>query len=428
MSYGDLVAAARTDLDVAVAHVHAQHTAEDVTTDLLGYERFLRVAATHLAQLRDLTGTQHSSLDNLIRRIRRLEHRDVPDGPWARAAASLGAAHDLVATHTTGSVMHTHEAEELIVGPASLRACATLVGLIVEAEAGAQATLDRFRWQRRSLERSPELSHVVARVRSFHLTLETVSKAALWELEHASEPMSGRGLEGIKAAPTRYALVPGSSSLEDRLNALRLVRQIARMQAVGRAPASPESVRDITRLGMVSTDPDGPLPRPTTGLGRVRTAHAQDRLAVAHAAWRTAGAEFAATVRGVTKAPHDLQLAVATVLGEDTDPFPLRLAIAEALPRLATDASATVNVLTVDRALLTKQPVYAQPRREWRPITAEQGADLASCLVTAGSASVAAAYALRDLQPHDENRAQPGDARVLGRQRVASRELGGLRP
>ena len=399
-TYGELITTTEERSSLAITHTSRLLDPDAIADELLGYQRFLLVAGSHLALLEELSGSSGPGVERLRRRLVSLPVRDIQPGAWAQAAAALGAAHDLVSTHVTAHAARTPEATEVVAGPASLAASRDVVRLILDAELGSQAVLDRLRRARKSMNPSKALTREVARVRAINSTIDTTSKAASWELGRAPKHEGLPTLDELYAAATPLGLRAGATTFEQQLCALRLLRQLAMRQSEGRLPASPASLRDLTVLAARVTDPAQSLPEPRTALDRVRLAHARDRLDVAHAAWAAAGRELTGSIQGVSKAPALFRVAVAGILDAQEPSLALRIAVSATLPRLAADATTTVSTMTADGSLLThQQQAFAQTRKTWRRITHEEGAYLAGRFKDAGTASVAIARALGDLQP-----------------------------
>ena len=397
-TYGELVENTRQRLALAITRTPRLMDADAIAVELQGYEKFLRVAGHHLALLSGLSGATDTSVEQLGRKLVRLPLREDPAGLWVDAAAALGAAHDLVSTHVVAMAPRTSEATDVVAGPASLAASTETVRLILNAELGSQAALDRLKWRRRHMDWSPALTQGVARVRAINSKIDTTSKAALWELERQG-PNSMPTLNDLHAAATPYVLARGTA-MERQLSALRLLSQVVLRQSEGHEPASPASLRDLALLAARVTDPSRALPEPRTALDRVRLAHAQDRLDLAHSAWVAAGRELTSSIQGLSKAPSSFRAAIAGVLGgEQEPPLALRIAVGAALPRLAADATATVSTMTAEGSLLTRQREFAQTRVTWKRITHEEGAHLASRFRDAGAASAGVSRVLRDLAP-----------------------------
>jgi hypothetical protein len=401
-TYGALLTAAREGAALAITRTPRLGDPDLVAVELAGYERFLRVAGIHLALLQDLSGVTITGLEQLRTNLRNAELREVEPSMWLDAAKALGAAHDLVATHAPAAGPRTAEAMDLVVGPASLSGCRDVTLLIEEARLGCQVTINRFRRPRTRIGRSADLSREVARIRKLNSRIEITTKATLWELEERLREHHGPKLDELQIAVAPSTLRQGVSQLECQLSAIRLLRQLTFLHSQGRIAASPASLRDLATLGARMTDPGLPLPEPRTALGRVRLAHARDRMDIAHAAWNAAGRDRTESIRGLSKAPTSFRTTIESVVAEPEPSLSLRVALTAALPHLGRDAVGTVTAMTSTGSLLTRQPVYAQPRKEWRRIQHEEGALVAGRFREAGLASVGVSPALRDLLPRPE--------------------------
>jgi hypothetical protein len=414
-TYGALLTAARERAALAITRTPRLGDPDLVAVELAGYERFLRVAGIHLALLEDLSGVSTTGLGHLRMNLRHVELREVEPSMWLDAAKALGAAHDLVSTHAPSAGPRTAEAVDMVIGPASLSSCRDVVLLIEDARLGCQVTINRFRWPRTQIGRSANLSREVARTKRLNSRIEITTKATLWELDERLREHRGPKLDGLQIAVAPSQLGRGASLLERQISAIRLLRQLTFLQSQGRVAASPASLRDLAALGARMTDPDLPLPEPRTALDRVRLAHARDRMDTAHAAWSAAGEDLTESIRGLSKAPVSFRTTIESVVADHEPPLSLRIAVTTALPHLGRDAVETVTAMTSTGSLLTRQPVFAQPRKEWKRIQHEEGALLAGRFREAGLASVGVSPALRDLLPRPErNPANSVDSRTGG--------------
>lgn len=401
-TYGALLTAARERAALAITRTPRLGDPDLVAIELVGYERFLRVAGIHLALLEDLSGVTTTGLEQLRMNLRHVELREVEPSMWFDAAKALGAAHDLVATHAPSAGPRTAEAVDLVIGPPSLSSCRDVMLLIEDARLGCQVTMNRYRWPHAQIGRSANLSREVARIKKLNSRIEITTKATLWELDERLREHGGPRLDELQIAVAPSNLRQGVSQLERQLSAIRLLRQLTFLQSQGRIAASPASLRDLATLGARMTDPELPLPEPRTALGRVRLAHARDRMDIAHTAWSAAGRDLTESIRGLSKAPTSFRTTIESVVAEPEPSLSLRVALTAALPHLGRDAVGTVTAMTSTGSLLTRQPVYAQPRKEWRRIQHEEGALVAGRFREAGLASVGVSPALRDLLPRPE--------------------------
>lgn len=117
-TYGDLLARATHSLEAAQS-TSGQPFADASTAhaELLGYERFLHVAGTHLQLLNGIARTPSAPLRKLAGHLTNLRSDGATEGRWYDAATLLGTAHDLIATHLeNGLLPRTPQAEELMTG------------------------------------------------------------------------------------------------------------------------------------------------------------------------------------------------------------------------------------------------------------------------------------------------------------------------
>jgi len=401
-TYGELIDTA--ELHVATATAPATTAAIDlraVHAQLLGYQRFLRAAGDLLALLTHLNGRRPPGLCRLADLLTAVPRRDTTATAWTRAATTLGAAHDLLATHL-GPDREIRSPDALAITSDTGTALALRqVGLLLLN--GATAT-DRLTYTARTAQvRCPEkpipqgLSHALTVT---NRTILLHAKAALWDLDQELAAPPSSNLAQIRAAVTRLPLAATTDGFESSLAALRALRELSFRQARGRSPASPASVRDLTLLAAALTHPDLDwLPAPATGLERLRHAHASDQLAAAHAAWHLAGQDLTDTIRGTTKAPRTYEAAIGRLLDDAASLSPpVRLAVTTALPRLGHDAGRTIGRLHALNALVNPGPVgIAGPRLVWRPLEHLRAQELIDRFTAAADATAPAAVSLRQL-------------------------------
>src|SRR4051794_22589808 len=83
-----------------------------------------------MANLADL---RVDGISRLTRHANQLSVRSVTPSAWMDAAASVGAAHDLVTTHLSDGVPRTPEAVDQLLGPPAAQACRNLTEMILDA-------------------------------------------------------------------------------------------------------------------------------------------------------------------------------------------------------------------------------------------------------------------------------------------------------
>ncbi len=307
-TYGALLTAARERAALAITHTPRLGDPDLVAVELAGYERFLRVAGIHLALLEDLSGVTTTGLEQLRRDLRHIKLREVEPSMWLDAAKSLGAAHDLVSTHTTVAGPRTAEAMDLVVGPASLSSCRDLT-------AADRGRSPRVPGHDQPIQVAPHGDRAQPRPQSRGCPCPTALNSRIEITDEGDAVGARRSSSATTVAPismiSRSRSPPqpswsGHHSSNVSSQAIRLLRQLTFLQSQGRVAASPASLRDLAALGARMTDPDLPLPEPRTALDRVRIAHARDRMDTAHTAWNAAGRGTSPmSIRGAEQGSHD---------------------------------------------------------------------------------------------------------------------------
>lgn len=397
-TYGQLMDLACQQVALAITDAQQRLNAGEALGHLLGVERLLRTTGQHLRLLVDTAALPSTQVHALARRLSGIHLRNVPQSRWADATATFGAAHDLTASHLSGTLPRTPEAD-ILAGPASLHASARLVSLQLDVHAASAHLIDRYVTARIPGTESPSEATPVHRLRGLNADVELLGKAAMWDLtSQLAASRSTTTLDNLQTAATPASLLTASPGFERSMAALRLLNQLSFRQAKGQLPASPASLRDLALLGAAMTDPYNPLPERGSGLARVRVAHARDQLNAAHIAWREAGRDLTLSIQGVTKAPTSFRAAFDALTTQGEPPFRVRSAVMASLPRLAREATQTIATLAENGSLLTRQQEFCQPRKAWRPITAAQAADLACQFQHAADRTHASAVTLADLE------------------------------
>ena len=307
-TYGELMHTVQLQVECAVTLATTTRDPSAAHPQLLGYQRFLGAAGDLIAVLRELNGARPPGLGLLAARLAAIPRGDPETGAnpsgWVRVATTLGAAHDLLATHLgPDRELRSPDAHEITADTGAALALRQLSLVLVDA---AKAT-DRLVYAARTVQnRSPEKPVPMAlfqRVTEANRRILLQAKAALWDLDHELHAPPSSNLAHLRATTSVHVAGP-SDSFESALTALRTLRELAFHQANGRTPASPASVRDLARLAVAVTDPTLDwLPAPANGLERLRRAHATDQLAPAHRAWDLACRDLPLTIQGTTKAP-----------------------------------------------------------------------------------------------------------------------------
>ncbi|MCW2855561.1 MAG: hypothetical protein JWR52_1176 [Marmoricola sp.] len=412
VTYGDLLDASREAAAAATQLVSPPHgkglAASVVGDELDGYERFLATATRHiqaLLRIAEIPAGPHWDTNHVPEPGTSSDRHRIGAGYWHRAAETLGTAHDLAASHFTGVyVPRTVEAQEAVIGPAAAATCVDVTTFLLDAIAASAPlirTASRTHAQHHPTGNPIKLA-TFGRLQQANRRAAKSARSTLWELRHLN---SGND---TGTTPTLRQLRPAlqiagdirSAAFETSLDALRLLREIARHQASTEAAASPASLRDLTLLGsrVISRAIDHSTALGTkSGLDSVRRAHALDLLEAAHEAWGTAGTGLSTSIRGLTRAPAAYAEAVTTLVTNDPSGAEQR-ALMVALPALARDAAQVVEHLTAQGNLVTLQRDRLATRHAWRPITREQGHHLATQFKLAERTTKRAATALLALE------------------------------
>jgi hypothetical protein len=402
-TYGTLMAAARDLLDGAVAASSRRQTAaDDVVAELIGNRRFLRTAGVHLHLMTNLAGLRVDAISRLTRHAKRLTVRSSTPSAWMDATASVGAAHDLVATHLNDGVPRTPEAVDQLLGPPAAQACRNLTEMMLAAVGASENLMHQADLAYRRGPHSSLPAKAFLQARSTNQALALYGRAAMWEITQTTNPdhsRNGRTVDTLQAALLRDPQQTQTHVAGTPQSALRLLVQLCHDQARGLTSASPASLRDLALLGArindaslleAIADDDRPL-------ARLQRAHAADQIDAANAAWSTAAIELTTTVQGLTKAPGPYGSTIGHLLTQPLDPN-TRGALATALPALGRDAARTVETLAAHGDLVTLQPIPLQTRKAWRPIGIEHADTIADRFSAAADASARTNTALRDLQ------------------------------
>jgi len=416
-TYGDLIRATREAADKGMLLTTTKGLpAEVIHTEMLGYERFLITTAKHVQTLLTLADAHPDTHWRLVARLDTLVRPLSSSGNWNRAASTLGAAHDLLTTHTTGVLVpRTPEGHEMVIGPASASACAEVTGLLLEAIESSRTLMHRGMLAQKHRPDHPIPRRTFRRIRDANQAASLYARSTMWDLRDAAK-------SDASLAELRPAIVSGPAldgAFESTLGALRVLRQLAYSQSRSGLSASAASLRDLAELGTRFTDASSmKLPETSSALDAVRNAHALDQLEVAHDAWRQARSGLAEAVQGTTRAPAVYSQAVRALL---TAELPQRLhdAVLTALPRLGAEASQIARRLGDEGALVTRQRIPGELRSMWLPIDYVHQAEIAGRFQTAAAVSVPAVAAVREIggSAPDRSRHHSELASDVGRRR-----------
>jgi len=425
-TYGELVDATCQAVRAAILLPQERPLAvAPARAELFGYQRFLRTCGVHLRLLgrfqQNLTGNQR----HIIGRLTSLPTpdsepiRDSEPSAWLRAAQSLGAAHDLLATHLDPAQLpRTAEAADLLTPSVVLAPTRDVLALLLEAVNAGPDLVRSGTESQKSLLPRPIPYPLLRGLRDASTSLRPFVMTAHTDASRLVSEGGTSALAGMAPAPIAN---PGvRTSFASELDALRTLRQLTFDQAHGQVTASPRSLRDLALLGAAVTSRNlSWLPEPRTGLERLARAQAHDVLEGAHASWTSAAEDLNQTVLGTTRAPAVYGDAIDRVRVPETHSPNLRLALLSALPRLGRDAAGAVDRLQAQNALVAKTQQPGLLTTVWRPIPPADARDLANRFHTAATSSeVAAATLRRVLTPPT-----PGRAAALPTPPVPRREV-----
>ncbi|HET7415615.1 MAG TPA: hypothetical protein VFI97_07980 [Arthrobacter sp.] len=420
-TYGEFIRAAAAAVDRARLITGARFPDADTAhTELLGYERFLHVAGSHLKLLDDLARTNSTPRRRLAAYLARLPQGTVNDGRWYDAARTLATAHDLVATHLGRHLIaRTPQAEELLAETTADPAVREVARLVMDAAIARKPLLSAAKRAQRRLacDARPASGELLTHLHRIGATVEVYTKAALWELDQDPSAQHRDVLTGLEPA-TRLVPAAPSARFKSSLAALKMLRQASYVQAHGNTDASPASLRDLALLGVRYTGPDArTLPEASSGLERLQCAHATDMLNEAHFAWRRASEGLTVAIQGVTTAPGAYGAAVNDLLRADLPDSTLHRAVIAALPQLGREACRTIRVLGRSGGLVTRQRGLDQ-RVHWRPMPDVDLAELSDRFEAAVDASARArdvAQQLATVSTQSTGRAFPSRTRTRHR-------------
>ena len=397
-AYGELMQYVLFQVQEAVALSARTREPQVAHDELLGYERFLHTAGEHLVLLTHLGHERPEGVRQLSVRLATVPRPEANASAWSRAAVTLGAAHDLVATHVDARFLAiSPEAEDITAGDGTGLAVRQLTGLLLK---GAHATQQLMRTASNTQRRRHDLvipGPLFREVAAANHRILLNAKAALWDFDNELPTPPSSSLSHVQTP----ALSGGSSpSFDSALQALRALRQLSYDQVRGRTAASAASLHDLAALAARITDPtyQWSTAEPTSGLDRLRAAHSVDQLTTAHHAWHLAGHDLAGVVQGTTKAPRVYQSAMAR-LNEDLPDLtpPVRLAILSALPRLGHEAGNTIRRLDGSNALVHRRRDPSRLSASWQPLQPADSHELTQRFDAAADATAPAAATLRQL-------------------------------
>jgi hypothetical protein len=427
-TYGDLVKLARAKLSAAMSLPdHRFATADDAREELQGYLSFVQLAGRHIELLTGLVGGAAEDVRMLGRDLAAREVRESAESStWNSAAIVLGAAHDLVTSHLdSGLAARTPDAEALLT-PARILAASRQTIEMVAAAATVRSRLTRMlsALERGSSGNGRRSDDLVLSARRAERLIHLQGRAAMWDLHRLGIDGGSPALESL-AFPITTSAAP-SPGFESALSALRTLRQFSYDQARGRASASPASLRDLTRLGELVSDPgvDWLPPTSESGLARVQRACVIDALATAHERWELAGRKLTTVIQGVTQAPGRYAETVRWLEERALQEPSTRRAVTSALPALAGEASRTVLRMAGTGSLLTRQRVPMHLHAAWARIPFEDVQALMGSFDAAGNASRAVAEGVNQLSAHADRRdPQPAlsNRRLFGPRRERGR-------
>ena len=400
-TYGELLTAAFDSVEKACADEVGPFVdpsrAAAIVTD---YERLLAVVGRHMALLMspqpavpgaDAAAERHRALAN---RMSTLNPTRAGGNAWADAGDRLGIAHDLVATHRgrRGELL-TPEAA-LLTRPAAREAAVERVVTLARAPLSFSQDLLREATAAQPKTDPPLTNSTVAHVRQVTKALNRiVDKPALVT---ASPPEGLAHLDALTPTTTRVAERATPPAVPSGVEALTILRLLSYRQSQGQERANAHSLSDLCELAVAAcTAAEELLPYAATPLGRVERASLVDQLRRARTQWAQVAAQLYPRVQGLSKAPR-LHHETALTLGRDCTTHPaIAHAVVAALPRLASEAAATLTRLADNHELVTPCRRRGELASRWRPLEPDLVRTLAEHLTAAGEASRRASNALR---------------------------------
>jgi len=365
--------------------------------ELLGYQRFLRTCGLHLRLLGRFQHQLTANQRHIIGRLTALPIEDSAPSAWLSAAQTLGAAHDLIATHLDSTQRpRTAEAADLLTRSVVLAPTRDVTALLLDAvNAGPDLVSSAMDAQHSQLPRPIPYS-LLRGLRDLSTSLRPHVMTAHTDTSDLAPEGSTSALLGLEPAPLTTTPTRTRPAFTTHIDALRTLRQLTFDQARGQVPASPMSLRDLAQLGAAVTSPNlSWLPKPKTGLERLAEAQTKDLLEAAHASWTAASEDLTTTVLGTTRAPRVYGDAIACVRDIENHPPRVRLALLSALPRLGRDAAGAVDRLHSQNALVAKGHQPCLLTTAWRPISPADARDLSRRFNNAATTSEAAAATVR---------------------------------
>ena len=395
-TYGGLIAQEQSAFAVAVnASSRRAESLQAAHQEVLGLERYLRVAGHHLDLLATLHHSNSEGWRELAERLSRLPVWDLGDGSWARTATLLGTAHDLLAAHVGPHYSpRTPEADDLEGQQVLSTSGRDLVDQVAVAASAGTELLNLTAALQRHATEHPTSWREFRAVRTVLAQIPVCASAARWDLRDVPPELQAELRDLTLPAAARSTL--SQERCQDALALVRLLRQLGRGQSRGDLPASAASLRDLALLGAAVTAPAAHEDTPTglTGLERLEWAHTQDRLDSAHHHWQDLAHLLEGEVLGLSKAPVAYALTVQQLRALDSPKA--RQVVINALPALSRQAAETVRELARQRSLATVQRTPPEMHAAWRPLPASDGEALAQAFLESGRATTAPAPRAQD--------------------------------
>jgi hypothetical protein len=133
-TYGELIDTTQRHVQNAAALSFNTSDPQAAHPELLGYQRFLHTAGKLLALLTQLTSARPTGLPLLAARLAALPRPEPTPSAWAKAATTLGAAHDLLATHRgPDRDLRTPDVQDVATGTGAGLALRRVALLLVDA-------------------------------------------------------------------------------------------------------------------------------------------------------------------------------------------------------------------------------------------------------------------------------------------------------
>lgn len=416
-TYGELVELARDRAyEAGTSGSGPFSTADEATSAVAGYERYLAVIGRHLRVIATpgVSATQGPldslpPLHQLIARMRHLKLETSSESLWGTAADTLATAHDLLATHL-GPFGERRTPEVEVLDDSRHRHATThlVLALLEEPLARRDDLLRAVTASLHDAQLVPSPRAIAAHLRQS--TDAIVRLSDRYVASTADPTTDAAAVADLKPAVPSSSGGAGPRTLEDSMQALRVLRVLSFRQTTGGEQASPGSLHDLARLARATTaGADQWLPPAQTPIGRVQRANALDQLKRATNAWQDAATALGQHIRGLTKAPRLYADAIGAVQQAHTHET-VRRAVLASLPRLGREAGLTTTRLAQSSSLAVATKDVGRFQESWRLLTPDESQVLAARFARSGETSQTASISVTQLDRSTGRRPADRDA------------------